>query len=334
MRRMRGARWPVLGTSALLAFFCFSAARANLAVFRAGSDLDAHPKLHGPVLDLAGSSAEEHGLQAMVDAVRGCSDCDAKLDVVIIRASGAEGLNTTFRSLHGVNSATTFVITDRPSAEHADVLSALRKAEVVWFAGGDQCNYIRWIKGTRAQREVERVYRRGGGVGGNSAGLAIQGEVAYDACPDVSAASADVLANPFHRDVSLSSNFFHWRPLRGIVTDTHFTQRKRLGRLLVFLARTYAERRRPITGLGVDENTSVIVTADQKGRVYGPGAAYLIALDHPAETLAPGKPLTARRYRVWKFDSGSEIDFAHRPTTGGYSIDVIDGTIIERWPQR
>jgi cyanophycinase len=214
------------------------------------------------------------------------------------------------------------------------VLSALRKAEVVWFAGGDQCNYIRWIKGTRAQHEVERVYRRGGGIGGNSAGLAIQGEVVYDACPDVSAASADVLANPFHRDVSLSSNFFHWRPLRGIITDTHFTGRKRLGRLLVFLARTYADRRRPITGLGVDEDTSVIVTADQKGSVYGSGAAYLIALEHPAEMLAPGKPLTARGYRVWKFDSGSEIDFARRPSTGGYSIDVLDGTIIEHRPEK
>ena len=55
-------------------------ATADLKRYVSGSDLDVHPRLHGPVLDLAGSSAEPSGLQAMVDVVRGCSDCDAKLD--------------------------------------------------------------------------------------------------------------------------------------------------------------------------------------------------------------------------------------------------------------
>lgn len=39
------------------------------------------------------------------------------------------------------------VITDRAAAERADVEEIVNKAEIVWFAGGDQCNYIRWIKG-------------------------------------------------------------------------------------------------------------------------------------------------------------------------------------------
>ena len=50
-----------------------------LAQYASGNAQDVHPPLHGPVLDLAGSAAEERGLQAMIDAVRGCTDCDANL---------------------------------------------------------------------------------------------------------------------------------------------------------------------------------------------------------------------------------------------------------------
>jgi len=296
---------------------------AALAVFLAGNRADVHPRLHGPVLNLAGSSAEPAGLQAMIDSVRGCTDCPARVDVVVIRASGDQELNPVFMAVKGVDSAETFVITDRDSANRHDVERSVRNAEIVWFAGGDQCNYIRWIKGTRVERAIERVFKRGGGVGGNSAGLAIQGDIAYDACPDVSANSKDVLANPFSRDVSLSSGFFRWPALRGVITDTHFHQRDRFGRTVVFLARWFSGK--PIYGIGVDEETSVIVTPDQKGKVIGTGAAYLLLVDHAAGVLEHGKPLTYRNLKVWKFTAGETIDFGHRPTSGYRILDVLDG---------
>ena len=300
---------------------------AALAIYLAGSRVDVHPPLHGPVLDLAGSSAEPRGLQAMIDAVRGCSDCTSMLDVVIIRASGDDGLNPVFTALKGVNSATSFVITDPQSGNRRDVARAIRRAEIVWFAGGDQCNYIRWVKGKRVQDAVRYVFDHHGGVGGNSAGLAIQGDVVYDACPDVSAGSKDVLANPFHRDVSLSSDFFRWPALRDTITDTHFHQRDRLGRTLVFLARIYADRHRRIDAIGVDEATSVIVTPDGTARVIGDGAAYLIVADHAAEVLQPNLPLNYHGYKVWKFTAGDTIDLTHRPTTGYRTIDVVEGKL-------
>ena len=296
---------------------------AALAVFLAGNRADVHPRLHGPVLNLAGSSAEPAGLQAMIDSVRGCTDCPARVDVVVIRASGDQELNPVFMAVKGVDSAETFVITDRDSANRHDVERSVRNAEIVWFAGGDQCNYIRWIKGTRVERAIERVFKRGGGVGGNSAGLAIQGDIAYDACPDVSANSKDVLANPFSRDVSLSSGFFRWPALRGVITDTHFHQRDRFGRTVVFLARWFSGK--PIYGIGVDEETSVIVTPDQKGKVIGTGAAYLLLVDHAAGVLEHGKPLAYRNLKVWKFTAGETIDFGHRPTSGYRILDVLDG---------
>src|SRR3954453_1104364 len=139
--------------AAVLAFTFALTARANLVRYWSGNPVDVSPALHGPVLDLAGSSAEETALQEMVDGVRGCPDEGAaKLDVVVIPASGSDGLNPVFMSLHGVNSVVTLLITDRASAERRDVEEIVNRGEIVWFAGGDQCNYIRLIKGTPVQR--------------------------------------------------------------------------------------------------------------------------------------------------------------------------------------
>ena len=311
----------------VIILFAAMPAAADLKIYRSGDPIDVRPALHGPVLGLAGSGAEAKGLQAMIDAVRGCADCDAKVDVVIIRASGEAGLNESFMAAKGVDSAVSFIITDRASANRRDIARIVRDAEVVWFAGGDQCMYIRYIKGTRVHKAIDSVYRRGGAIGGNSAGLAIQGDIAYDACPDVSAKSAEVLGNPFHRDVSLSTDFLRWPILVNTLTDSHFRERDRLGRTLVFLARSYAERRRRIDAIGIDEGTSVVVTADGKGRVFGRGAAYLIVADHPADVLESGKPMTYRNLKIRRFPAGEVIDLKTRPTTGFKTIEVIEGKV-------
>ena len=312
---------------AIALLFVATSASAELKRYASGDPADVSPRLHGPVLGLAGSGAEEKGLQAMINAVRGCDACDARVDVVIIRASGEAGLNESFMGVDGVDSALTMVITDRNSANRRDIAHAVRDAEVVWFAGGDQCHYIRYIKGTRVHSAVEYVFKKRGAIGGNSAGLAIQGEIAYDACPDVSAKSSEVLLDPFLRDVSLSTGFLHWPILKNTITDTHFRQRDRLGRTLVFLARTYAQRKQRVDALAVDEGTSVVVTADGKGRVYGRAAAYLIVADHAAEVLERNKPLTYRGLKIRRFASGEEIDLKNRPSTGFKTIEVVEGKV-------
>ncbi|HWS70545.1 MAG TPA: peptidase S51, partial [Thermoanaerobaculia bacterium] len=195
-------------------------AHAELTRYSSGSDVDARLRLHGPVLilDGGGGSDATAAYQMAIDRVRGCSDCGRKLDVVALRASGADGYNSYFMGMKGVNSVVSLVITDRESAARPDVVAAVRNAEVVFFAGGDQCNYIRWIKGTPVEAAVKSVYHRGGAIGGSSAGLAIQGEIVYDSCPDQSAVAADVLKDPFSIDVSLSRGFLDWPPLRDVIT--------------------------------------------------------------------------------------------------------------------
>jgi cyanophycinase len=306
-----------------------AAAQASLTRWFTGEPADTHPAMHGPVLDLAGGGKDvEPALQAMIDKVRGCSHCAAKLDVLVLRASGEDGYNPLFASLAGVSSVATLLITDRASSDRPDVVRQARNAEVVFFAGGDQCKYVQWIKGTKLARAIADVYRRGGGVGGTSAGLAIQGDIVYDSCPDQSAASKDVLRDPYSIDVSLSRHFFRWPPMRNTITDTHFKQRDRMGRLLVFLARSLQDQQGSrFLGVGVSERTSLVTDGDGRSVVMGEGPVYLILADHAPAVCTKGKPLTYRGYRVWKYEHGATLDLAHWPTSGGMTLDVVDGVL-------
>jgi cyanophycinase len=59
--------------------------------------------------------------------------------------------------------------------------------------------------------------------------------------------------------------------LKGVVIDSHFAERGRLGRLLGAVAQNPQN-----LGLGIDENTAIVVENDQRFRVIGGGAVYVI----------------------------------------------------------
>ncbi|MFL6245368.1 MAG: cyanophycinase [Thermoanaerobaculia bacterium] len=306
-------------------FFFAGTASADLVRYWTGNADDVRPRLHGPVLMLVGGGGDSTAaLQEAIDRIRGCKDCGAKVDVVVLRASGADGYNPYFMEMNGVDSVLSMVITDRETSSRPDVVAAVRNAEVVYFAGGDQCNYIRWIKGTPVADAVKKVYRRGGAIGGTSAGLAIQGEIVYDACPSQSAQSKEVLSDPYHVDVSLSRGFFSWPEMRGVITDTHFQQRDRLGRLVTFLARSYNGR--PLRGLGVSEGTVVLVDHHGIAKVFGEGPAHLIRGDAPAR-VEHGQPLDYSGLRIWRFETGETFDLRRWPEKAPKTIDVVAGKL-------
>lgn len=307
-----------------------ASASAREARYLTGNAADVKvERLAGPALDLAGGSTDVvPAIQLMINQVRGCDACEVKVDVVVLRSSGADGYNPLISALDGVDSVETLVITSRADADSPGVGDTVRRAEVVFFAGGDQCNYVRYFKGTEVERGVERVYGRGGGVGGTSAGLAIQGEIVYDACSGGSAKSFQTLRNPFHADVSFTENFFRWRYMKDTITDTHFAARDRMGRLLAFIARQLVTgRRKRVLGVAVDEKTSVVVDKNGLGRVVGANAAYFILGDHRPEVCAPGLPLTYSNFKIWKVPAGATFNFKQRPTEGFYLVSVERGKI-------
>jgi cyanophycinase len=306
-------------------------ARATVTRYRVGNPIDARPALHGPAYNLGGGAKDVMAaIQWLVDEVRG-PDPDAKVDVVVLRATGADGYNGAILALNGVNSVETLVLTSPAEADSSEVEATLRQAEVVFFAGGNQCHYVTNFRGTKVEAAVKALVTRGGAVGGTSAGCAIMGALVFDACrldARSEMTSAKALADPYHPDLSFTSGFFGWAHLDGVITDTHFVARNRMGRTLAFLARLFKEQApTPVLGVAVNERTSLVIDKAGLGRVLGEGPVYVILADHGPEVCRAGQPLSYRDFKLWRLGPGQTFDFAHRPVSGFYLRSVINGVI-------
>jgi cyanophycinase len=312
----------------LLAVLLAIPAHAKVTRYLTGNAADVVVSLAGPAHDFGGGGTDvDAALQWIIDQVRGCTSCSTKIDVVILRATGSNGYNDYIYAMNGVDSVETLVITRASDANLADVEATVKNAEVVFFAGGDQCDYTTLFKGTKVETATEFVYAKGGGVGGTSAGLAIQGDFTYNGC-NGSATSAGALANPYDRTVTFTYDFFHWANMQNTITDSHFVTRDRMGRTLAFLARQIQDgKATSALSIAVNEATSVEVNRNGLATVVGDGPAYFILADHAPEVCQPKTPLTYSNYKIWKVNAGGTFNLATRPTTGYYLRSVNNGVI-------
>ena len=67
-------------------------------------------------------------------------------DIVVIRATGADGYNAYMYGLANVNSVETIIIDSRTKADLTLVTDKIRNAEALFIAGGDQSDYVNYWK--------------------------------------------------------------------------------------------------------------------------------------------------------------------------------------------
>ena len=189
--------------------------------------------------------------------------------IVVLRASQAGEIGEEFfNEVGGIQSVETFVFSDREQSNDPKILAALKRADGIFLAGGDQSRYVRYWRGTPVGAALDAHVRAGKPLGGTSAGLAMQGEYLYGAMDGGSQISPRALADPLGADNTIETDFLHIAALKGVITDTHFSERNRLGRLIAFVAKGEAMAGHPLIGLGVDEDAAVAVEGDGSARVY------------------------------------------------------------------
>lgn len=295
-------------------------------------------RLHGPGLLLDGAGASGSPDPTLVWLHRRLLGSDALRggNVVILRASYSNIDDRHFYNIGKFASVQTVLIP--PCATRAQVESVapiVDAADAVYFAGGDQANYVRW-KGWALIAAVKRVYARGGVVGGGSAGLAIQGAVIYDSVAgdrlNTETHTADAVRDPLEPRISFTTGLFAWPALSDTITDTHFVARDRFGRTVAFLARILHDGLLPgamtVYALGVDEGSAVLVDPDGTATlISAPGAhgAYLVRADRPPQ-IAAGKPL---RYTVSVSHivrNGERFDLLQKRSPEPWHDITVDGS--------
>ncbi len=172
--------------------------------------------------------------------------------------------------------------TDAASAAmDADLADAVRSAGGAYFSGGDQARITQAL--LRADGSHSRVldalwtmYRRGGVIAGSSAGAAIMSSTMfYEPRPTLAMLAQGVADG---RDIAAGLGFIGTQ----VLVDQHMLVRGRFARMLpAMLAKGYR------LGLGIDENTALVVGPQRDVEVLGYKGALLLDLTSAQGAITP-----------------------------------------------
>ena len=215
---------------------------------------------------------------------------DAKL-VVVPTAGSEASYDETSRSVKmfqkaGATDVHLLHTRDPKEADTAEFSAVLKDAKAVWFAGGRQWRLADSYLGTKTEAAFHDVLKRGGVIGGSSAGATIQGSYLVRGAPE----GNHIMMSPGHE-----AGFGF---LRNAAIDQHLLARKRENDLLPVI-RKYPQ----LLGVGIDEATAIVLKG-QTAEVIGKSKVlfYDIALEKTLGekfyiTLDPGDRYNLRARR-------------------------------------
>ena len=180
-------------------------------------------------------------------------------------------------------------------------LHLLEGADAFFFTGGGQLKITTRFAGTRLCAAVEEFYRQGGTVAGTSAGAA--------------AMSDTMLVTGPSRESHKIGEALQMAPglgfIRDVIVDQHFAERGRIGRLLGAVAQNPR-----FIGLGIDEDTAVIVEREEHFTVIGAGAVYVADAEDATYTNVAeeedNRALSLFNVRLHVLSQGDSYDLRNR----------------------
>jgi len=150
-----------------------------------------------------------------------------------------------------------------PTREDAYIdanVAKVAEAGGIFFTGGDQLRITSQLGDTPIYQLITQRYADGCMIAGTSAGAA--------AMPDTM-----IIGGPGDESNQISS--LSMAPglglIKGVVIDSHFAERGRMGRLLGAVAQNPRN-----LGLGIDESTAIVVEDGERFTVIGSGAVYIV----------------------------------------------------------
>ncbi|MES3023925.1 MAG: cyanophycinase [Pseudomonadota bacterium] len=223
-------------------------------------------------------------------------DRAGKIDVERLRAYGADAfLVPVSVKLAGTDY--------RQAADDAELAKQVREAGGAYFVGGDQARITQALRradgaNTLVLDALWEMYRRGGVIAGTSAGAAIMSSTMFNEAKPV----LDTLKLGVNDGRALAPGLGFIG--EHVFVDQHLLVRGRFARMLpAMLHKGYK------LGLGIDENTAMIVGPDREVEVLGYAGALLIELGAATvDRFHPGFNLSNARMSY--LDNGDRYNLA------------------------
>jgi cyanophycinase len=201
-------------------------------------------------------------------------------------------------------------------ADDPAIAASVRAAGGAYFAGGDQGRITRALRhpdgsNTLVLTALWEMYRAGGVIAGSSAGAAIMSSTMFgDPKPVLATLKLGVAEG---HEITEGLGFIG----DDVFVDQHLLVRGRFARMLpAMLAKGYK------LGLGIDENTAMVVGANRDVEVVGYKGALLVDL---AGATARDGPFNVSNVRLSYLDNGDHFNIATHAFTP--SPDKTDGRL-------
>lgn len=149
----------------------------------------------------------------------------------------------------------------REAANNKSINSRLEKADVVMFTGGNQLRLTTILGGTSFMETLTKRYNEDEIVlAGTSAGAA--------AASDTMIYQGSSKESLLKGSVKITGGFGF---IKGVIVDTHFVKRGRIGRLLQSVASNPS-----ILGIGLGEDTGLLIKEGTKMEAIGSGLVIIV----------------------------------------------------------
>ena len=193
-----------------------------------------------------------------------CGGSQARIRVITAASGDPEGVwqsyQNAFRSI-GVEDVQRLAIDDRDSAHAAPLQTEILQADGIFMSGGDQSKLMDTLWDTPAYQSLHQSFHlHRCCIGGTSAGAAVMSRHMIAQGPSVLRPSKEAVDT----DIGLGL-------LSQAVVDQHFSERRRLARLLSTLA-----MRPDLLGVGIDEDTALVIERGEAMDVIGKGTVTLV----------------------------------------------------------
>lgn len=160
-------------------------------------------------------------------------------------APNTEEFERKLAAMFGVRRIRILHTRSRSTADSESFVAPLRRAGGVWISGGNSGRIANTYLGTLTEKEIRAVFKRGGVVGGNSAGAIIQGSFIVRGRPD----KPVLMAKGHERGFGF---------LKNVVVNPHLVSAKREDELVNVL-----DAHPELLGIGIDEKGAILVRGDE-----------------------------------------------------------------------
>lgn len=220
-------------------------------------------KISGNLIIIGGAEDKEGDKEILKRVAKYIDSEKEKLVIATIATEYPEKSYKKYKKVFeglGIINIDNLDISRREDAFKLENVEIINNANLLFFTGGDQLRITSMIGGTLVYDAIKELCNRGGLIAGTSAGASVMS--------DTMIVQGEDDESPHKCTLKMSPGL---GLVKNIIIDQHFAQRGRIGRLLTAIAENPE-----VLGIGIDEDTAIVVSDKGKAEVIGSGAVYFI----------------------------------------------------------